>query len=87
MTTTLAYYAAAEGLTLEGVTSEYEGDVDLNGFLGIREDVSKGYQEIRVKFKVKGDATEEQIKEIVQNSPVYDSLRRPVRIKIDVEKE
>ena len=87
MTTTLAIYSAAEGIKLEKIQSDYEGDIDLQGFLGIKEDVNKGYNEIRVKFKVKGDATEEKIKELVQNSPVYDTLRRPIQIKIDVEKE
>lgn len=86
MTTTLAVYSAVQGQTLERVESTYEGDLDLQGFLGVRDDVHKGYKEIRVKFKVKGDVTEEQIKEMVKKSPVYDTLTRPIQIKIDVEK-
>jgi uncharacterized OsmC-like protein len=87
MTTTLAYYSALANKNIESISSEYEGDIDLQGFLGVRDDVNKGYNEIRVKFKVKGDATEEEIKEIVKNSPVYDTLKRPITIKIDVVKE
>ena len=87
MTTTLAYYSAAQGLKLDQVRSEYEGDLDLQGFLGVSDTVNKGYNEIRVKFKVKGDPTAEQIKEMVKCSPVYDTLIRPIQIKIEVEKE
>ncbi len=87
MTTTLAYYSALAGKNIEKISSEYEGDIDLQGFLGVRDDVNKGYNEIRVKFKVKGDVTEEEIKAIVKNSPVYDTLVRPIKIKIEVEKE
>jgi len=87
MTTTLAVYSAVQDLKVESIQSEYEGDLDLQGFLGIREDVNTGYNEIRVKFKVKGDATEEQIREMVKKSPVYDTLIRPIKIKINVEKE
>ena len=87
MTTTLAVYSAAENRKLDSVESEYEGDIDLQGFLGIDDGAHSGYNEIRVKFKVRGDATEEEIHEMVKNSPVYDTLRRPIQIRIDVEKE
>jgi uncharacterized OsmC-like protein len=48
--------------------------------------VPSGYREIRVKFKVTGDADEETVKELVTKSPVYDTVAHPVRIKIEVEK-
>ena len=86
MTTTLAYHAASRGLELEEISSEFEGDIDLHGLLDLDPDVRSGYREIRVKFRVKGDADEETIRELVRKSPVYDTLAQPVRIKIDVEK-
>jgi len=86
MTTTLAYYAASLGLNMSKIESSFEGDIDLNGFLGINPEVRKGYQEIRVKFRYDGDATPEQVRELVQNSPVFDSISKPVSIKIEVEK-
>jgi len=48
--------------------------------------VRKGYKEIRAKFKVKGDATENQVKELVRNSPVFDSVTNPVTVRVEVEK-
>jgi uncharacterized OsmC-like protein len=86
MTTTLAYHAAGRGLNIESIESEYEGDIDLHGLLDLDPNVRPGYREIRVKFKVKGDADEATIQELVRKSPVYDTLANPVRIKIEVEK-
>jgi len=86
MTTTLAYHAAGRGLNLESVESEYEGDIDLHGLLDLDPDCRSGYREIRVKFKVRGDADEQTIQELVKKSPVYDTLANPVKIKIEVEK-
>lgn len=86
MTTTLAYHAAGRGLKLEDISSEFEGDIDLQGLLGTNPTVRSGYKEIRVKFKVKGDADEAAIQELVRKSPVFDTLANPVRIKIEVEK-
>jgi uncharacterized OsmC-like protein len=65
--------------------SEYEGDIDLQGLMDLNPDVRPGYREIRVKFKVKGDADEATIQELVRKSPVYDTLAHPVKIVIDVE--
>ena len=86
MTTTLAYHAASRGLNIEEIRSEYEGDIDLQGLLDLDPNVRPGYREIRVKFKVKGDADEATIQELVRKSPVYDTLANPVKITIDVEK-
>jgi uncharacterized OsmC-like protein len=87
MTTTLAYHAAARGLKIEGIRSEYEGDIDLRGMLDLDPKVRNGYREIRAKFKVKGDIDEATIHELVRKSPVFDIISNPVQIKITVEKE
>jgi len=86
MTTTLAYQAAGQGLKIDEISSEYEGDIDLQGLLGTDPNVRSGYREIRVKFKVKGDVDEETVQQLVRQSPVYDTLANPVKIKIEVEK-
>lgn len=86
MTTSLAYHAASRGLEIEEISSEFEGDIDLRGMLDLDPQVRCGYQEIRVKFKVKGDPDKETIEELLRKSPVLDTLANPVRIKIEVEK-
>jgi uncharacterized OsmC-like protein len=86
MTTTLAYHSASRGLNIESIESEFEGDIDLQGLLDLDPNMRPGYREIRVKFRVKGDADEATIQELLRKSPVYDTLANPVKIKIEVEK-
>jgi uncharacterized OsmC-like protein len=86
MTTTLAYHAAGRGLNIEEISSEFEGDIDLQGMLDLDPKVRSGYREIRVKFKVKGDLDEMTAMELVRKSPVYDTLANPVKIRIEIEK-
>jgi uncharacterized OsmC-like protein len=86
MTTTLVYHAAARGYKVDSIESEYDGDVDLQGFLGLRDDVRKGYQNIKVSFKVKGDISQEKIDELLHFSPVYDIVTNKVPIRVNVIK-
>ena len=86
LTGTLAYHASARGLKIEDIQSNYEGDIDLRGFLDLDPRVRNGYREIRVKFKVKGDLDAATVRELLSKSPVYDTLANPVKIKIEVEK-
>lgn len=85
VTTSLVYHAAARGIKLESVESQLEGDLDLRGFLGLSEQVRRGYKEIRVKFNVKSDASPEQLEELTKFSPVYDIVSSPVPVSIQVE--
>jgi hypothetical protein len=76
MTTTMVYHAAVRGIKLDEVESKLEGDLDLRGFLAITDEVRPGYEEIRVKFKVKTDLEDlETLKELIRLSPVYDVVR------------
>ena len=87
MTTAMVYHAAARGIRVESVESRLEGDLDLHGFLGLKDDVRKGYKDVRVSFKVKADATPEQLAELTKYSPVFDIFSNPVPVSVDVEME
>jgi uncharacterized OsmC-like protein len=71
------------------VESRLEGDIDLQGFLGVRDDVPRGYKEIRMYFKIDADAPADKLEEIVQLgpsfSPVYDTITRAVPVKVQLE--
>ena len=88
VTTTFIAYAAAQGVKIDELRTELEGDIDVRGFLGITNDVRPGYQEIRVKFHVKSDAPRAKIQELLKlterRSPVSDSLRHGVPIQISL---
>jgi hypothetical protein len=75
LTTSLVYHAAARGIHIESAESTLESDLDLRGFLGLSDTVRKGYQNIRVGFKIKSDAPAEQLRELCKFSPVFDSYR------------
>ena len=72
-------------LRVDEVESHLEGDLDLRGFLGLSREVRKGYENIRVIFKIKSDADKAQIAELCQYSPVYDIVSNPVPVSIQIE--
>jgi uncharacterized OsmC-like protein len=86
VTTSLVAHAAVRGIHLEEVESEIEGDIDLQGFLGLSKEVPRGYTDIRVKFKVKSDVDNmERLKRLAQYSPVYNTLIHGTNVDIQVE--
>lgn len=85
MTTTMVLHAAANGIELESVESSLEGDLDVQGFLGLNDQVRNGYQQIRVNFTIKGDLTDEQkqmLESFVRKSPVFDIVTNQVPVKV-----
>ena len=90
LTSSLVYHAAARGIAIEEVKSHLEGDLDLRGFLGTSDEVRNGYENIRVTFKIKADATEEQLEELVQlareRSPVFDIVSHPVPVSVELQR-
>ena len=89
LTTSLVYHAAAQGIEIEEVESQFEGDLDLRGFLGLSDRVRNGYENIRVTFKITADAPEEKLQELCQlaqkRSPVFDIVSNPVPISVRLE--
>ena len=85
LTTSMVYHAAVHGIKIDEVESQYEGDLDLHGFLDLSRDVRKGYQNIRVNFKVKSDAPAEKLRELMKHSPVFDIVTNPVPVSISVD--
>jgi uncharacterized OsmC-like protein len=84
VTTTFIAYAAAQGVKIDELRTELEGDIDVRAFLGITHDVRAGYKQIRVKFHVKSDAPRKKIEELItiaeRRSPVPESVRNGVPI-------
>ncbi len=84
----MVYHAAVRGIKLEEVESELEGDIDLKGFLAISDKVRPGYQEIRVRFKVKTDAENvERLEALSRLSPVYDVVSNGTRVNVQIERK
>ena len=90
VTTSMVYHAAARGIAVEEVESSLEGDLDLRGFLGLAPSVRKGYQQIRLKLRIKADITDQELRELAalgpNFSPVFDSITKGVPISVSSER-
>jgi len=85
VTTSMVAHAAVRGIHIEELESELEGDIDLRGFLGLANDVPKGFTEIRVKFKVKADVDNmERLKRLTTYSPVFNTITQGANVDIQV---
>lgn len=88
LTTSVVYVAAARGVILHSVESELEGDMDVQGALGLNKDVPNGYQQIRVKFRINSDAPREKLEDVVARatarSAVFDTITRPIPVSVEL---
>ncbi|PKQ43810.1 OsmC family protein [Confluentibacter flavum] len=87
MTTTMMLHAAANGIEVEHVESYLEGDLDVQGFLGLDNSVRNGYQNIKVNFKIEGNITEEQRRQLISfvyKSPVFDIVTNKVPVSVSL---
>lgn len=88
LTAGIGNIASARQITLHSVESTVEGDIDLQGLLGLNDNVRNGFGKIRASFKVMGDAPAEKLEQIVQQSvarsAVFDVLTNGVSVDIDV---
>jgi len=88
LTAGVAAVAQHRGIQLNSVTATLEGDMDIQGILGMDSDVRNGFEAIRVNFKVDADASEEDIKALVaqsqKRSAVFDLITNPTNVFVNV---
>jgi len=86
---TYRVWAAMLGIALDDVRFETEGDIDLNGFFGLRDDVRPGFTGIRHRVILVGPETEERYRELVEavdrHCPVLDIVANPVPVAREME--
>lgn len=84
----MANIAAARGIDLRRIESTVEGDIDLLGILGLSDEIRNGYSQIRVHFTLEGDASAEELTELVEQSrrrsAVWDVLSNGTDVRVDV---
>jgi uncharacterized OsmC-like protein len=89
LTTSIVYVAAARGVSLTEVESTVEGDMDVQGALGLSDEYRNGFEQIRASFRVKGDAPPEKLQDLVarakRRSAVFDIVTNGVPVSLDAE--
>ena len=78
--------AAAMGIATEGIDVTVEGDLDLQGTLGISKEAAVGFENIRVTFDVRApQATKEQLSALQAKTEQYcvvmQTLQHPPKIE------
>lgn len=86
LTTSMVAHAAVRGIVIDDLECELEGDIDLRGFLGLANEVPKGFTDIRVKFKVcSRNCDLETLKSLTDFSPVLNTLVQGTNVEIQLE--
>ncbi|MEO2198224.1 MAG: OsmC family protein [bacterium] len=90
LTAGVASVAQHRGIQLNSVEAKLEGDMDIQGILGIDSDVRNGYDDIKVSFDIDADASQEDIEALVaqsqKRSAVYDVVTNPTNVTVAVNK-
>lgn len=88
LTAGVAAVAQRRGIQLHSVKATLEADMDLQGILGIDDEVRNGFGAIRVHFDIRADASEDDIKAVVaqsqKRSAVFDIITNPTNVFVTV---
>jgi uncharacterized OsmC-like protein len=88
LTAGVAAVAQHRQIQLRSVSATIEGDMDVQGILGMDTDVRNGFSGIRVSYTIDADASPEDIKAVVaqsqKRSAVYDIVTNPTNITVEV---
>jgi uncharacterized OsmC-like protein len=83
---TLNALAIALDIQLRDATVTAEGDLDFRGTLGLSKDVPVGFQQIRLRFDLDTDATDEQLATLLKLTErycvVYQTLTHPPGVQV-----
>ena len=84
----IAAIAQHRNIQLRSVKATIEGDMDVQGILGIDSDVRNGYSGIKVTYDIDADADREDIEALVaqsqKRSAVYDIVTNPTNVTVVV---
>ena len=80
----VAAFAKAQGIDLQDVWMELEGDLDTDGFLLGKPGVRNGFEEIRYTMHIKSNSPTEKVKQFAEfvesRCPVSDNLHNGTRM-------
>jgi uncharacterized OsmC-like protein len=84
MAVTFMAGATAMNIEINQLQLEIDGELDLQGFLGLNPDVNPGFPELKFIFHVRGTGTQEQYNKLIErvrmHSPNYNTIKNEVRL-------
>lgn len=84
MAVTFMAGATAMNINIHQLQLEIDGELDLKGFLGLNNNSSVGFPELKFIFNVKGNGTQEQyntlMERVSKHSPNFNTLKNEVRM-------
>ena len=88
LTAGVAAVAQHRGIQLRAVRATVEGDMDVQGILGMDPDIRNGFSAIRVAFHVDADASRDDIAALVaqsqKRSAVFDAVTNPTAVVVEL---
>jgi uncharacterized OsmC-like protein len=88
LTAGIAAVAQNRKIQLRSVKATLEAGMDIQGILGIDEDVRNGFDGIKVTFDIDADASKEDIAALVaqsqKRSAVFDILTNPTNVSVEI---
>jgi len=88
LTAGVAAVAQYRGIQLNSVSATLEGEMDVQGILGVDPDVRNGFSGIKVTYNIDADASPDDIKALVaqsqKRSAVYDIVTNPTNVTVEV---
>ena len=76
---TLKAVSTALGISLRDATVRAEGDLDFRGTLGVAKDAPVGFRDIRLRFELDTDASDEQKKKLLELTERYCVVLQTIR--------
>jgi uncharacterized OsmC-like protein len=76
---TLKAVATALGIELNDAKLTAEGDLDFRGTLGVAKDAPVGFREVRLKLDLDSDASEEELKKLIELTERYCVVMQTIR--------
>jgi uncharacterized OsmC-like protein len=88
MIVTYVAYCSLEGIELEDLRIETDGNIDLRGLFSLDPTVPAGYEQLRYKVFIKGNGTPEQFekvhKTVMTASPNYYNMANAIRMNSEL---
>lgn len=84
----LAAVAQHRGIQIHSARAIVEGDIDVQGILGMDPEIRNGFSAIRVSFEIEADCSDEDIRALVaqsqKRSAIFDVLTNPTNVSVSI---